>query len=153
MQEVYMKAIACANNVKVMGCIWSEATAEREVEVVALQEVVVVSVPVSDQDRAKAFYVDTLGFEVVKDDSMPGLRWVQVAPTAGGTSLTLVTWFDSMPAGSLQGLVLTSNDLQADYEQLVVKGVEFDQPPTQRPWATEAVFRDADGNTLVLQQA
>jgi len=120
---------------------------------VALQEVVVVSVPVSDQDRAKAFYVDALGFEVVKDDSMPGLRWVQVAPTAGGTSLTLVTWFDSMPAGSLQGLVLTSNDLQADFEQLVAKGVEFDQPPTQRPWATEAVFRDADGNTLVLQQA
>jgi catechol 2,3-dioxygenase-like lactoylglutathione lyase family enzyme len=122
--------------------------------VVALQDVVVVSVPVSDQDRAKAFYVDKLGFELVReDDSVPGLRWVQVAPEASGTALTLVTWFESMPAGSLRGLVLTSNDLQADYEQLVAKGVEFDEPPRRQPWATEAVLHDPDGNSLVLQQA
>jgi catechol 2,3-dioxygenase-like lactoylglutathione lyase family enzyme len=126
----------------------------KEVIVVALQDVIVVSIPVSDQDRAKAFYVDKLGFQLVReDDSVPGLRWVQVAPTAGGTALTLVTWFESMPAGSLRGLVLTSSDLQADYERLVAKGVEFDQPPQRQPWATEAVLHDPDGNNLVLQQA
>ena len=120
----------------------------------AFQDVIVVSVPVSDQDRAKAFYVDQLGLELVRDDdSVPGLRWVQVAPTAGGTALTLVTWFESMPAGSLQGLVLTSDDLQADYEQLAAKGVEFDQPLQERPWGAEAVIRDPDGNAIVLQQA
>jgi uncharacterized glyoxalase superfamily protein PhnB len=43
--------------------------------------------------------------------------------------------------------------LQADYEQLVAKGIQFDGPPQQQPWATEAVLRDPDGNRLVLQQA
>jgi catechol 2,3-dioxygenase-like lactoylglutathione lyase family enzyme len=90
----------------------------------AVQDVTVVSIPVSDQERAKAFYVDTLGLELVRDDdSVPGIRWVQVAPKAGTTALTLVTWFDSMPPGSLLG------------------------------WASEAVLRDPDGNRLVLQQA
>jgi catechol 2,3-dioxygenase-like lactoylglutathione lyase family enzyme len=120
----------------------------------AVQDVIVVSVPVSDQDRAKAFYVDTLGFELHReDDFIPGIRWVQVAPKGAGTALTLVTWFESMPAGSLQGLVLRSSNLQADYEELVAKGVQFDGPPQRQPWATEAVLHDPDGNRLVLQQA
>ncbi len=119
----------------------------------AVQDVIVVSVPVADQDQAKAFYVDTLGLELVReDDSVPGIRWVQVAPKGGTTALTLVTWFESMPPGSLQGLVLKSSDLEADYEALMAKGVEFDGPPQQQPWATEAVLHDPDGNSLVLQQ-
>ena len=119
----------------------------------AIEDVTVVSVPVSDQERAKAFYVDTLGFELVRDDdSVPGIHWVQVTPKGGDTSLTLVTWFDSMPAGSVRGLVLRSNDLQADYERLLEKGVEFDGPPQARPWGSEeAVLHDPDGNALVLQ--
>ena len=65
-----------------------------------VQDVTVVSVPVSDQDRAKAFYVDTLGFQLIRDDdSVPGIRWVQVSPQSGATALTLVTWFGTMPAG------------------------------------------------------
>src|SRR5262245_40610875 len=80
-----------------------------------VQDVIVVSVPVSDQQRAKDFYVDTLGFEVVRDDSsVPGMRWLQVAPKGGTTALTLVTWFESMPAGSTRGLVLQSDDVHAD---------------------------------------
>lgn len=125
-----------------------------EEAVVALQDVVVVSVPVSDQNRAKEFYVDKLGFELRKeDDSVPGMRWIQVGPKGGSTALTLVTWFDSMPAGSLQGLVLSSTDIQADYEQLVANGVKFDGPPERQPWGTETVFHDPDGNSIVLQQA
>jgi len=120
----------------------------------AVKDVAVVSVPVSDQDRAKAFYVDTLGLKLVRDDtSVPGMRWIQVAPAGGGTQLTLVTWFDSMPAGSLRGLVLRMTDLQADYDDLVVRGVEFEGPPTRQPWGTEAVVHDPDGNAVVLQQA
>ena|SRR5437867_1981148 len=120
----------------------------------AVKDVTVVSVPVSDQARAKAFYVEALGLELERDDeSIPGMRWVQVAPRAGSTSLTLVTWFESMPPGSLRGLVLTSDDLQADYDRLRANGVEFDGPPQRQPWATEAVFRDPDGNSIVLQQA
>ena len=71
----------------------------------------------------------------------------------GTTALALVTWFESMPPGSLRGLGLRSDDLQADYEALVAKGVAFDEPPQRRPGGTEAVLRDPDGNRLVLQQA
>jgi catechol 2,3-dioxygenase-like lactoylglutathione lyase family enzyme len=120
----------------------------------AIQEVRVVSVPVSDQERAKEFYVEKLGFELSReDDSIPGIRWVQVTPKGGATSLTLVTWFETMPPGSLQGLVLGSADLEKDCEELVARGVEFDRPLQGQPWGKEAVVRDPDGNRLVLQQA
>lgn len=120
----------------------------------AIHDVVVVSVPVSDQERAKRFYVNQVGFELLKDDtSVPGMRWMLVAPKRGGTALTLVTWFESMPAGSLQGLVLRSDDVDADYKALKERGVPFESPPRTEPWGRETVFRDPDGNRFVLQQA
>jgi catechol 2,3-dioxygenase-like lactoylglutathione lyase family enzyme len=119
-----------------------------------LSSVAVVSVPVSDQARAKAFYVDKLGFDLVRDDdSVPGFHWIQVAPRNSLTSITLVNWFDSMPAGSIRGLVLHSDDLLADYDLLVAAGVEFDGPPEKQEYASlETVIRDPDGNRLILQQ-
>lgn len=114
----------------------------------------VVSVPVSDQERAREFYVEELGFELIRDDdSVPGIRWVQVAPRGASTALTLVTWFDSMPPGSLRGLVLGCDDLDRTYEQLVADGVPVDRELAEQPWGKEAVIRDPDGNRLVLQQS
>ena len=116
--------------------------------------VAAVSVPVSDPERAKDSSVSQLGLELRRDDaSMPGLRWVQVGARGAATSLTLVTWFDSMPAGSVRGLVFTSDELQADDERLVARGVAFESSPRQQPWGTEAVFRDPDRNQFVLQAA
>jgi catechol 2,3-dioxygenase-like lactoylglutathione lyase family enzyme len=119
-----------------------------------VMQVAVVALPVSDQERAKAFYVGTLGWELVRDDdSVPGLRWVQVSPSAGSPTVTLVTWFDTMPAGSVRGLVFSVPNVHDAYTQLVARGVEFDGPPQEQPWGTETVFRDPDGNEFVLQQA
>ncbi len=116
-----------------------------------IENVQVVSVPVSDQERAKTFYVDVLGFELRADKPFDsGMRWVEVAPKGATTSLTLVTWFESMPPGSLQGLVVATNDVHATYDELAAKGVPFDFPPTELPGGTQAVFRDPDGNGLVL---
>ncbi len=115
--------------------------------------IAVVSVPVADPEQAKAFYVDKLGFELIRDDASTGLHWVQVRPSPASPSLTLVNWFASMPAGSLRGLVLRVDDLDATYDRLASAGVEFQSPPQDRPWAREAVLRDPDGNELVLQQA
>jgi predicted enzyme related to lactoylglutathione lyase len=84
---------------------------------------------------------------------VPGIRWVQVAPKGSPTSLTLVTCFDSMPPGSLRGLVIRSDDIGADYKRLADSGVQFEGSPQQQPWATETVFSDPDGNSIVLQQA
>ena len=120
----------------------------------SVRTVKVISVPVSDQERAKAFYVDKLGFELTRDDdSVPGIRWIHVTPKGGATSLTLVTWFETMPPGSLQGLVLGSTDLQRDCESLTAADVEFERPLQEQPWGAEAVIRDPDGNQIVLQQA
>jgi catechol 2,3-dioxygenase-like lactoylglutathione lyase family enzyme len=119
----------------------------------AVSSVAVVSVPVSDQERAKRFYVETLGLVLVADNAMPGMRWVQVAPAGGGTALTLVTWFPSMPAGSMQGLVLRCDDLDAEYRRITAAGVSFETAPHTVPYAkAEAVLRDPDGNGIVLQQ-
>ncbi len=120
----------------------------------AIKDVRVVSVPVSDQERARAFYVEKLGLELVLEDaSVPGIHWIQVAPAGAGTSLTLVDWFESMPAGSLRGVVLECDDLEGTYEQLVANGVEVERKLADQPWGREAVMRDPDGNQLVLQKA
>ena len=116
-----------------------------------IKEIQIVSVPVSDQERAKSFYVDALGFELRADNPWgDGMRWVEVAPEGALTSLALVTWFESMPPGSLQGLVVLADDILATYDDLVARGVPFDFPPTEMPGGTQAVFRDPDGNGLVL---
>ena len=116
-----------------------------------IQGVQVVSVPVSDQDRAKSFYTATLGFELrTENDFGDGMRWIEVAPQGATTSLTLVTWFEAMPPGSLQGLVLAVDDVSATYEELLAEGVSFDFPPREMPGGLQAVFRDPDGNGFVI---
>jgi catechol 2,3-dioxygenase-like lactoylglutathione lyase family enzyme len=116
-----------------------------------IEGVQVVSVPVSDQDRARSFYIDTLGFELKTEDTFgESMRWIEVAPQGSTTSLTLVTWFEAMPPGSLQGLVFEVNDVHATYEELLAKGVPFDFPPREMPGGLQAVFRDLDGNGFVI---
>ena len=112
----------------------------------------VVSIPVSDQDRAKAFYRDVLGLEELADQRMmPQMRWVQLAPKGAATSVRLVNWFDSMPPGSLRGLVLHSDDLDTDIAALAAKGVKT-SPVEAQPWGRFVTLSDPDGNGLVLQQ-
>lgn len=112
-----------------------------------------VSVPVSDQDRARDFYCDVLDFDLIFDNPMgPGGRWIQVAPKGADTALTLVTWFPSMPPGSLKGLVLETDDLDADVARLRERGIVFADGGIQTaPWGRYATFDDPDGNGIVLQ--
>ncbi len=112
----------------------------------------IVSIPVSDQDRAQAFYTDILGFALRENADMgDGRRWVELVPPAGGASITLVTWFESMPAGSLRGLVLGTDDAHAAFAELRQRGVEFAEPAVQdAPWGQYATFSDPDGNCWVL---
>jgi catechol 2,3-dioxygenase-like lactoylglutathione lyase family enzyme len=110
------------------------------------------SIPVTDQDRARDFYVDVLGFDLVREMPMgPGQRWVQVRPRGAQTSITLVTWFESMPAGSLTGVVLESDDIESDLAQLRAHGVATDDAIADQPWGRSVGLSDPDGNRLILQ--
>ena len=114
-------------------------------------QVVSVSVPVSDQEQARDFYVDTLGFELQVDNSWrEGMRWIEVAPEGSATSLMLVSWSESLLPSLYRVIVITTEDIQAIHEELVAKGVFFDLPPTELSNGTQAMFRDPDGNALVL---
>ena len=118
----------------------------------AISHIELFSVPVTDQDRAIEFYVGKLGFELVNDNPMgPGMRWVQVRPAGSATAITLVTWFDTMPAGSTKGIVLESSDLDADIERLKAQGIETSELE-QAPWGTYVTFDDPDSNGYVLQR-
>lgn len=118
----------------------------------AITHLDVVSLPVSDQERARDFYIDVLGFSLLRQNAMgPESQWIQVVPKGGQTSITLVTWFDSMPAGSLQGLVLHTDDLDAEVAALIAKGVDVPGGVQDADWGRFAVFADPDGNRLVLR--
>jgi len=110
-----------------------------------------VSVLVSDQDQAKEFYVDTLGFELLVDNTWrEGMRWSEVAPEGSTASLMLVTWSACMLPGMYRVIVIATDDMQASYEVLVAKGIVFELPPTQTPRGMQAMFRDPFGNPLML---
>jgi catechol 2,3-dioxygenase-like lactoylglutathione lyase family enzyme len=112
--------------------------------------VAVVSVPVRDQDRAAAFYTGYLGFRVIGDAPMgPTMRWLQLAAGDAPTSLTLTTWFETMTAGSLEGLVIDVADPDACQAALVAAGVECSDVGDE-PWGRYFTCKDPDGNGLVV---
>ncbi|MGC5016066.1 VOC family protein [Streptosporangium sp. DT93] len=118
----------------------------------AITHIQVLSLPVADQERARNFYVGTLGFDLVGDNLMgPDRRWVQVAPKGAATSITLVSWFDTMPPGSLKGLVLETDDLEGDVAALGERGVAVEGGIQESPWGRYVTFDDPDGNGIVLQ--
>ncbi len=117
----------------------------------AITHLQLISLPVTDQDRARDFYVGTLGFELVSDSAMgPDMRWVQVRPKGSRTSITLVTWLPSMPAGSVKGTVLETDDLDTDVTALRSRGVSI-EAIQEAPWGRFVTFDDPDGNGIVLQ--
>jgi catechol 2,3-dioxygenase-like lactoylglutathione lyase family enzyme len=117
-----------------------------------IRSVQLFSLPVSDQDRSRDFYVEVLGFELISDVQIaPDMRWIQVAPPGGTTSITLVTWFPTMPAGSTKGTVLETDDLEGDIADLEGRGVPIDGEIQEMPWGRFVTFDDPDGNGIVLQ--
>jgi catechol 2,3-dioxygenase-like lactoylglutathione lyase family enzyme len=112
----------------------------------------IISVPVSDQERAKRFYRDALGFELLRDESMgPNGKWIQLAPRGCSTTISLVTWFDAMRPGGLQGVMLNSTDIDRDTRELAGRGLELTEIK-QEPWGRYSMFKDPDGNGWILRQ-
>src|SRR4030088_116195 len=125
-----------------------------------------VNVFVEDQDRAKAFYTEKLGFEVRSDAPMDGFRWLTVGPKDQPDLNILLArpqppMFSEEDAATLLGLVakgvigagvMETDDIKGAYEELKGKGVTFLQEPAERPYGIEALFRDDSGNWFSLNQ-
>ena len=114
-----------------------------------------VSIPVHDQQAALEFWTRACGFEVVTDqpmgEEMGGQRWIELSIGTAETAVVLFT----PPGhegriGQFMNVSLGCDDVRRTYEEMVKRGVEFEQPPRKEHWGTSAIFRDPDGNRFVL---
>ncbi|MGH3786794.1 MAG: glyoxalase superfamily protein [Pseudonocardiaceae bacterium] len=111
-----------------------------------------VPVPVTDVDRAKAFYVEQIGFHADHDHQVNDtLRFVQLTPPGSACSIALGTGITEMPPGSQQGLLVVVDDVEAARQALIAHGVQASDVDVQ-PWGSFVTFSDPDGNTWSLQQ-
>lgn len=111
-----------------------------------------VVVPVSDVDRAKAFYVDTIGFNADQDHQVsPELRFVQLTPPGSACSIAIGTGLTDMAPGSMKGLQMVVDDVRALRAELASRGADISEVE-DLPWGSFAYFSDPDGNAWSLQQ-
>jgi catechol 2,3-dioxygenase-like lactoylglutathione lyase family enzyme len=111
-----------------------------------------VAVPVSDVDRAKAFYTEKIGFHADFDQQVKqDLRFVQLTPPDSACSIVIGVGITTMQPGSLEWLLMVVPDVKVVREELVKRGVDISEIDVQ-PWGTFAYFRDPDGNSWSLQQ-
>ena len=115
-----------------------------------ITDVRTVGIPVADQDRALAFYVEKLGFEKRMDvPYRPGERWIEVAPPGAATTIALVRVGPGQATGIDTNVRLTTLEAQADHESLRARGVDADPEVLRFPVPMFAL-RDQDGNVLRL---
>jgi predicted enzyme related to lactoylglutathione lyase len=111
-----------------------------------------IPVPVSDVDRAKQFYAERVGFNVDNDVTVKeGLRFVQLTPPGSGCSISIGEGLTEMAPGSLEGLQLVVEDIEAAREELAGRGLEISEIQ-DFPWGRFVFFSDPDGNRWAVQQ-
>jgi catechol 2,3-dioxygenase-like lactoylglutathione lyase family enzyme len=111
-----------------------------------------VQVPVSDVDRAKAFYVDQVGFNADHDHQVTDeLRFVQLTPPGSACSIAIGSGLSKMAPGSIEGLQIVVEDADAAHAELKARGVEVSDVQDM-PWGRFVFFSDPDGNGWALQQ-
>jgi catechol 2,3-dioxygenase-like lactoylglutathione lyase family enzyme len=120
-----------------------------------ISEILTVGVPVTDQDRALAFYTGTLGFELVMDAPLPefGGRWLVVAPGGSrGSTVALVPAGEGNPAGVDTGIRMGSPDAKAAHQHFLDAGVETDELLEWPGVPPMFSLRDPDGNRLYISE-
>jgi catechol 2,3-dioxygenase-like lactoylglutathione lyase family enzyme len=123
-----------------------------------INKVGTVCIFVADQDRAKDFYVNTLGFELRTDQPVfPGApnRWIAVAPKGAATDIILYlpdqNWQHyTQVVGKSQAVTLDVSDIKTVYADLKAKGVKFMGEPDVQPWGTNLFMFDSEGNMILL---
>jgi len=111
-----------------------------------------VAVPISDVDRAKAFYTEKAGFIADHDHAVSEeLRFVQLTPPGSACSIALGKGIVDAPPGSVQGLQLVVPDIEAARAELVERGVDVSDVQ-EFDWGSFVFFKDPDGNGWSVQQ-
>jgi catechol 2,3-dioxygenase-like lactoylglutathione lyase family enzyme len=111
-----------------------------------------VGVPVSDVDRAKAFYVDQAGFVADHDHTVSeDIRFVQLTPPGSACSIAIGKGLTTMQPGTLDALQVVVADIQQAHDELAGRGVEVSDVDVQ-PWGSFVFFSDPDGNRWSVQQ-
>ncbi len=111
-----------------------------------------VAVPVSDVDRAKAFYTEKIGFNADHDHKVSDtIRFVQLTPPGSACSIVIGVGITEMPPGSVKGLQMVVSDVQEVRDELVKRGAEVSQIEVM-PWGSFIFFSDPDGNAWSIQQ-
>ena len=111
-----------------------------------------VPVPVSDVDRAKAFYTEKAGFNADHDHVVSDeIRFVQLTPPGSACSISIGTGLVDTPPGSAKGLQLVVDDVRAAHDELAGRGVEVSEVQSF-PWGDFVFFEDPDGNSWSVQQ-
>ena len=111
-----------------------------------------VAIPVTDVDRAKAFYVEQVGFHADHDYQVnDNLRFVQLTPPGSACSIVLGTGITEMAPGSQRGVQVVVADVAAARRELIADGVEASDIDVQ-PWGSFVTSADPDGTTWALQQ-
>ena len=111
-----------------------------------------VTVPVSDVDRAKAFYVEQAGFNADHDHTVSDeIRFVQLTPPGSACSISIGRGLSGMAPGSLEGLQVVVDDVEAARAALAGRGVDVSDV-TDFPWGRFVFFADPDGNRWAVQQ-
>lgn len=111
-----------------------------------------VQVPVSDVDRAKAFYTEKAGFNADVDaDVGGGIRFIQLTPPGSPCSIAIGTGLSNMEPGSVEGLQLVVDDIDAARAELIERGVEVGEVQ-EFDWGKFVYFSDPDGNSWAVQQ-
>ncbi|QBD83803.1 glyoxalase [Ktedonosporobacter rubrisoli] len=109
-------------------------------------------VPVSDVERAKAFYTEKIGFHADHDHVVSeDIRFVQLTPPGSACSIAIGKGLTEKKPGSLSAILMVVEDIKAAREELLKRGVEISEIDVQ-PWADFAYFRDPDGNSWSLQE-
>ena len=110
------------------------------------------AVPVSDVDRAKAFYTDQAGFHADHDFTVSDeIRFVQLTPPGSACSIAIGKGITDAAPGSLQGLQLVVTDIEAARKEFVGRGAEVSEVQ-DFPWGRFIFFADPDGNKWAVQQ-
>jgi predicted enzyme related to lactoylglutathione lyase len=111
-----------------------------------------IAVPVSDVDRAKAFYTEQAGFNADHDHRVSDdMRFVQLTPPGSGCSIAIGDGIVDTPPGSVHGLQLVVGDIHAAHDELAERGVDVGDVQ-DFPWGSFVFFSDPDGNRWAVQQ-